>query len=117
MNFDEAIAAHGNWKQKLADYLRKPDGSLKASEISADNKCTLGQWIHGEGAKYSKLSEYSALKTDHARFHKSAAEVVRKADAGQSVAEETALGSKSEFGTASSAVVMGIMHMKKHAAQ
>jgi hypothetical protein len=55
MNFDEAIAAHGLWKQKLADYLAKHDGSLKHDDISRDNKCVLGQWIYGDGLKYSKL--------------------------------------------------------------
>lgn len=55
MNFDQAIAAHGAWKQKLSDYLVKRDGSLKALDVSLDNKCPLGQWIHGEGAQYSKL--------------------------------------------------------------
>jgi Chemoreceptor zinc-binding domain len=116
MNFDEAIAAHGKWKQTLSQYLRKPDGSVKIAEIAVDNKCPLGKWIHGEGAQHSKLPEYGALKTNHARFHKAAAEVVRKADSGQPAAEETTLGSRSEFGTASSAVVIAIMNMKKHLA-
>src|SRR5579864_7349373 len=97
MDFDQAIAAHGAWKLKLRDYLSKPNGSLKVAEISLDNKCPLGQWIYSEGSRYSKLPEYSTLKTEHAHFHKAAAEVVRKADSGQSVTEEMALGSSSEF--------------------
>jgi len=117
MNFDQAIAAHSAWKRKLLDYLVKHDGSLKAHDIAVDNKCPLGQWIHGEGSQYSKLPEYATLKSEHARFHKATAEVVRKADSGQSVSEETALGSKSEFRAASSAVVEAIMHMKAHAAK
>lgn len=117
MNFDQAIAAHGAWKQKLASYLVKPDGSLKPNEISPDNKCPLGQWIHGEGVQHSKLPEYAALKGEHAHFHKAAADIVRKADAGQAMTQETALGAKSEFSVASSAVVMAIMNMKKHAAK
>lgn len=116
MNFDEAIAAHGAWKMKLSAYLKKPDGSIKAADIQVDNKCILGQWIHGDGAKHKALPEYEVLKKEHARFHKAAAEVVKKADSGQSTAEETALGAKSEFGAASVAVVTAIMAMKKKAA-
>lgn len=112
MNFDEAIKAHSDWKLKLSTYLNKPDGSLKAGEAELDNKCALGQWIHGEGGKYSTQPEYSTLKTEHAHFHKCAGSVIRKADSGQKVAEEVALGSKSEFAAASSAVVMAIMKMK-----
>ena len=87
------------------------------SKSPRDNNCALGQWIHGEGTKYSNLSEYITLKTEHARFHKVTADVIRKADSGASVAEETAVGANSEFGKASSAVVEAIMHMKTHAAK
>ncbi len=43
MDFDQAIAAHGEWKRKLSDYLSKPDGSLKPAAVSTDNNCPLGQ--------------------------------------------------------------------------
>ena len=115
MDFDQAIAAHSAWKSKLRDYLSKRDGSLKPAEVSVDNKCVLGQWIYSEAVRYSKIPEYATLKSEHARFHKAAAEVVRKADSGQSVTEEIALGSKSEFSKASSAVIMAIIAMKKYA--
>ena len=115
MDFDQAITAHSAWKGKLKQYLSKHDGSLNAGDIAQDNKCPLGQWIYGDGAKHSSLSEYTALKAQHAHFHKAAAEVVRHADAGKSTTEETALGSSSEFGKASSAVVLAIMEIKKHA--
>ena len=59
------------------------------------------------------LPEYATLKSEHARFHKEAGEVIKKADSGKSVAEEVALGAKSGFATASSNVVMAIMTMKK----
>jgi hypothetical protein len=115
MDFDGAVRAHSEWKSKLKDYLEKPDGSLKTDVVGADNKCALGQWIYGEGAKYSALTEYSSLKTEHAKFHKACCDVVKKADAGQSTSADTQLGSSSEFATASSAVVMAIMQMKMKA--
>lgn len=112
MNFDEAIRAHSDWKMKLSSYLRNADGSLKASEISPDNKCALGQWIYGEGAKWSSLPEYETLKAEHIKFHKEAAQVVEKADSGQNVIEEIMLGGDSGFAKASSSVVSAIMKMK-----
>lgn len=113
MDFDEAIKAHSSWKVKLSQYLRKPDGSLKASEIELDNKCALGQWIHGEGTKFRNAPEYSTLISEHAQFHKAAAEVVRKADSGKDVSEEVVIGSNSDFGKRSSAVVNAIMTLKR----
>ncbi|MCX7977651.1 MAG: CZB domain-containing protein [Bdellovibrionaceae bacterium] len=115
MDFDEAIKAHSAWKMKLSNYIKKPDGSLKVADVQVDNKCQLGQWIYGEGAKYSSMPEYQKLKTEHARFHKAAASVVMKADTGQDTSEEVALGAKSEFAMASSAVVSAIMEMKRKA--
>ena len=117
MDFDEAIAAHAAWKMKLAKYLKNRDGSLQASELSLDNKCRLGQWIYGEGAQYAKQPEYATLKNEHARFHKAVGEVVRRADSGQSIAEEMTIGSRSEFMLASAAVVAAIMKLKSHVGQ
>lgn len=115
MDFDEALKAHSAWKMKLSIYLKNPDKSLKASDIQVDNKCALGQWIHGEGAKYASLPEFITLKAEHAKFHKAAADVVLKADSGQSITEEIALGSGSVFSQSSTQVVTAIMKMKQKA--
>jgi hypothetical protein len=112
MNFDDAVSAHTQWKMKLSSYLAHPDGSLDAVTASIDNKCSLGQWIFGEGVKHSKLPEYTKLKSEHTRFHKAVGEVIKKASSGQNVTAETALGSHSDFGSASNAVVSAIMAMK-----
>ena len=112
MNFDDAVKAHTAWKMKLSGYLNKPDGSLKAAEVECDNRCDLGKWIYGEGVKYNAQPDFTTLKTEHTKFHKCAAAVVRKADSGQKVTEEVALGGASEFSKASSAVVGAIMKMK-----
>jgi len=113
MDFDEAIGNHSKWKRRLRQSLTKRDGSLNPSEVSLDHKCAIGEWIYGEGAKYSSLPEYTKLKYEHSRFHIVAAEVVKKASSGESVRAEMAPCSNSEFSTASSAVVIAIMAMKK----
>jgi hypothetical protein len=105
INFDDAILAHAHWKTELATYLRKPDGTISASDLHADNKCKLGRWIHGEGAQYGALPEYAALKIAHANFHHIAADVVRKADRAQIANPNDVLELYGEFGAASSSVV------------
>lgn len=112
MNFDEAIKAHSDWKIKLTQYLKKPDGSLKAETIAPDNLCALGKWIHGEGQKFAQFPEFKELQSIHAEFHKAAADVVRRADSGQQVSAEVTLGAKSKYGEVSSKVVSLIMKMK-----
>ncbi len=97
MNFDDAIKAHSAWKMKLSNYISNPDKSLKHEEVCLDNKCELGKWIYSDGDKYNKESEFITLKNEHAKFHKAAAEVIKKADSGLSVSEEIQLGGSSEF--------------------
>ena len=97
---------------KLASYLAKPDHSLNATVVESPGQCDLGKWISGEGKKYSSLPEFTAMVTGHTAFHKAAASVIRKADAGHQVGEEVALGAKSEFATASNAVVRSLMTLR-----
>jgi len=113
MDFDEAVASHTQWKRKLREELAKQDGSLRPVEVALDHKCPLGQWIYGEGSSCSALPEYTKLKYEHARFHTVAADLVSKANRGDSIEQDLAPCSSTEFSNASSAVVIAIMSMKK----
>jgi methyl-accepting chemotaxis protein len=115
MNFDEALSAHVAWKGKLAAYLRHPDHSISASKLALDDGCKLGQWLHTEAQKYSALPEFRALMGHHAAFHRAAADLVRRADAGERVAEEVGLGRDSAFSKASAEVVSALNEMKRKA--
>ncbi len=111
-NFDDAIKAHAAWKQKLANYIRNADGSLKHEEVCLDNKCPLGKWIYGDGMKYSHMSDFQKLKPAHAKFHKEAAEVIKKANSGIKVSEEITLGAASPFTNSSKEVATIILRLK-----
>jgi Chemoreceptor zinc-binding domain len=113
MDFDEAIALHSKWKHNLRTYLAKRDGTLNPADVAFDDRCTLGRWIYSDGAAYSALPEYVRLKYQHARLHILAAEMVRKANAGESVASQADPCAGSEFSIASSAVVIALAEMKK----
>ncbi len=117
MDFDEAIAIHSKWKHALRTSLAKRDHSLNPADVGLDHKCVLGQWIYGDGAPNSALPEFSRLKYEHARFHLAAAELVRKANAGESIEEEIAACSNSQFSLASAAVIIALMTMKKRVAE
>ncbi len=113
MNFDDASMAHFEWKAKLRTYLGRPDGSLKAASIEPDNQCALGKWIQAEGAKHIGDPVFGELRQAHATFHQSAAALVRRADAGEKVNAEVALGARSPFNELSERVVALIAEMKK----
>jgi methyl-accepting chemotaxis protein len=113
MDFSKAIHAHVEWKAKLTAYIEKPDRSLSPAKVGNDHNCELGQWIYGEGQKFARDPEFRLMVSCHERFHKAAASVISRADSGVRVAEETALGAKSEYADASSAVVGSLMRLKK----
>lgn len=112
MNFDEAVVAHSAWKTKLRNYLGKPDKSLNPSDIERDDACELGKWIHSEGRQRGADPAFLELRQAHANFHKAAASLVRRANAGERVDQEAALGAHSPFASASAEVIQLIMKMK-----
>jgi len=113
LNFDQAIQAHARWKGKLQKYLAKPDRSLDPGKTAQDCLCDLGKWLYGAGKQYANLAEFKRLVTDHVRFHRSAGDILRRADSGERMGEEVALGGHSEYAQASSAVVAALMKMKE----
>ncbi|MGA9472048.1 MAG: CZB domain-containing protein [Terriglobales bacterium] len=113
MTFDEAVNCHSEWKRKLQTYLSNPDGSIDVEEVGSNNKCKLGKWIRGDGRKYAGFPEFARLIAEHTRFHRAAVDLMSRANRGQDVSFEFALGVGNEFSLASSAVVLAIMDMKK----
>ncbi len=117
MNFDDAINAHAQWKVRLRRLL---DGTsnetIDAETVARDNVCVLGQWLYGEGSKYSAHPAYAKLKNEHASFHKCAGQVVRFVAGGNKAAAEATLDSNGEFSQRSIHVVLAIRELKRQAA-
>ncbi|MFC5505028.1 methyl-accepting chemotaxis protein [Bosea massiliensis] len=114
-DFDRAVRAHSDWKMKLGAYIRRPDQSLRAIEVARDDVCELGCWIHGPGRNLAGAKEYAELKSAHAAFHRTAADIVRRADAGETVTEDIALSATSPYSDASGQVMKAIVAMKRRA--
>lgn len=87
MDYDQAIGAHASWKTRLRNYIRNPDRSLSATEVARDNVCDLGCWIHGHGQSHAALPAFPRLKAAHTQFHRVAAEIIARANAGERVDE------------------------------
>lgn len=113
MNFDDAIKAHSNWKIRLKRYISNPDGSIDVSKTSRDDVCELGQWLKGDGKKLAANPTYQQLVSEHAKFHKCAADIVARCDKGENVQEEMSLGSSSDFSKHSMNVVSCITSLKR----
>lgn len=116
MDFEQGVTEHLAWKERLFEYLARPDGRLDPSEVASDQNCTLGKWIHSEKSNYADDLEFAALRTEHAHFHKVVANIVRGARLGLSVRNEDALERETEFGKTSTKVISALMALKSKAA-
>lgn len=111
---ENAVQAHTRWKTRLRAALDGAGEKLDPAVVGRDNACDLGKWIHGEGGEqYSDMKAFGELKTAHAKFHRCAAEIVRKNEAGDKKAAEKLLGPDGEFAAASSVTIRAIKRLEK----
>lgn len=112
LNFRTAIEAHQKWKVRLQAVI---DGdtseTLSVEEVSRDDCCVLGKWIHGAGKqKFGQNELFESLQTNHAHFHICAGKVLETALTGNKAAAQAALGS-GDFPQASQVIVMTLAQM------
>ena len=79
LDFKKWIQAHRDWRLRLSNYISgQSNEQLDEDHICRDDRCALGQWIHGNGGKYyGDLDVFRDMRHHHATFHRSAADVVR----------------------------------------
>lgn len=112
MDFDQAIDVHQQWRGRLRKCI---DGEekLDPSAVCRDDRCTLGQWINGEGLKFKDNNHFSQLKNDHLQFHRTAAEVVKLANAGKKDEANKMLTTAGAFMQVSARVISDILKLRK----
>ncbi len=115
MDSDQAIRAHSNWKTRLRNYIHNPDRSLVATEVARDNVCDLGCWIRGHGQLHARLPAFPKLQAAHTAFHRAAAEIVARANAGEPMDEAVTFGATSAFGVRSMEVVESLLRLRQQA--
>jgi len=110
MDRNEAIRAHTGWKKRLTAYLRHPDGSLDPSDVERVNACELGEWIEDEGRiEFPTDMAFQHLEIAHSRFHRCAADMVRRADTDPHTPQASDLGADGELSRTSREVVNSLL--------
>lgn len=112
MNFDDAIVAHAEWKLTLTLYLNG-EGRLDANIVCQDNQCKLGKWLYSDGKKYANEHAYEHLRAVHAKFHQSAAQVIKTVDDAQIDAAKNLIAPGSEYAKVSASVIEAISAIKR----
>ncbi|MBI5256336.1 MAG: CZB domain-containing protein [Burkholderiales bacterium] len=115
MDLNSAIAAHGEWKLKFRAAIAKKE-QLDAVTIGQDNRCALGQWLHGEAkGQYGGLQSHAHCLARHAEFHQHAGKVAQAINAGRYAEAEAMLGAGTPYTQVSSAVGSAIVALRKEA--
>ena len=111
LDFDGVIQAHMQWKHKLRKFINGEGDPLDPAVVERDDKCALGCWIHGAGRRFAQDAGFASLTDKHARFHRSAADIVRKTKAGDwNGANDTLLN---EFSALSEGTVQAIRQLRE----
>lgn len=115
MDLGSAIQAHGEWKLKLRTAIQKKE-RLDVAAIAVDNKCPLGQWLHGEAkARYASMKSYQECVVRHAAFHKEASRVAEAINAADYATASAMLDAGTPYTAASGAVGSAIIGLKREA--
>ena len=112
-DFDHAIEAHRHWKVKLRQAIAG-HGTLDVDTLCRDDRCPLGQWIHGPGgAQWGTRPTFVDLLDKHAEFHRTAGAVARQINAGQYAQAEGLIGAGSAFTRVSTEVTTLLARAKR----
>ena len=112
-DFDQAIEAHRQWKVRLRKAIAERT-ALDAEAICRDDRCPLGQWLHGSGGqRWGSQPGFVALLEKHAEFHTVAGAVARQINAGAMDDAERKIGSGSRFAQVSTEVCTLLTRAKR----
>jgi hypothetical protein len=76
---DQAIAAHGLWKQRLHAAVTKGASVFRLAQVQVDNGCDFGRWFYGLPAALQEAEQGQAIRHLHAAFHTEAARILHLA--------------------------------------
>jgi hypothetical protein len=116
MNFETQIQNHTRWILRLRNAIQA-NTPLNPLEVSQDNLCELGKWLHGEGKsqhKFSrKLPECVAL---HAAFHMAAGKAATALRSGRKDEAERLLAADAELSAISRKLAVALLELKNEVA-
>ena len=107
MDFNRMIETHLRWKEQLKKTI-EAGGAVDPGVIEYDDRCELGEWIHGAGTMHAGVEAYDKLKGRHARFHVCAAQVARLANSAPLHALRSLASLSGDFGHASHECIRAI---------
>jgi hypothetical protein len=92
MDLENAIEKHAQWKAKLRLAISRQE-ELNVAELSRDDCCELGTWLHGQAsAQFGALPSHAETMLRHVEFHAEVADIARQVNAKRYAKAEQMLG-------------------------
>lgn len=110
--FDDAIASHIEWKERLRSHIDTNDTKIDLDTIGDFHRCELGAWIDGPGKEYNFLPSYQPLKDAHSHFHRCAEQIADAIKSGRFEQAEAMLAADGEYAIASTQTILAIGQLR-----
>jgi methyl-accepting chemotaxis protein len=110
---DSAIAAHGQWKQRLKTAIETGQSEFDPSKLALDNYCDFGKWLNSLGSDIKATDSWKNIKQLHAEFHKKAASILDLAVKGKSGDASKQIELGSDYSVVSSKLTNAMIKWKK----
>ena len=103
------------WKGRLKIAIDTGKVDAPVATIRMDNQCVFGKWLYGTTLTSAdkSSSDYQAVKTLHAEFHKVAAMVAELVESGKKAEAEKLMGHTGQFTAVSGKLTAAMMEWKK----
>lgn len=115
LTFDKVLSVHVEWSSTFISAMAT-GVSLNASEISRDDLCHVGVWLHGDGkANHHARPSFEKLVSDHARFHREAGRVAAAINEGRHDEARQMLHTSEPYAESSEAFLLAFLAFRKDA--
>jgi hypothetical protein len=110
-----AIGAHSAWKARLQTAIKTGTVDVKVEDVCKDNMCAFGKWMYGPTITPAVKSsaDYTACRSLHADFHKSACKVLELVTQGKKQDAEAMLGFDGDYTKKSATLSAAMMKWQK----
>jgi len=107
-----AIAAHGEWKQRILSAISKGSSDFEPSKVRDHTACKFGKWVSTINPS-DKPKNFSKISDLHAKFHKEASRILKLAISGKKDEAKAAIAYGTEYATLTTSLVRELMAWKK----
>ena len=109
----KAIAAHGQWKERLRQASQTGLSGYTPEGVEPDSKCDFGKWLHSLPAEDQKTENWKKIQVLHSKFHKETANILRLALTGKKAEATQAMAIGSQYTNLSAELVGALVEWRK----